>query len=178
MGMRQLLEQDVHPWLAQQPISSWSYCGGPEAREREQSDSEETALRMIIKTLGAAPYQSGPVSWSARRDALRDGLTRTPGGIPWIRINPQGAAYLVRALDGGWFYPTDSQGHVRNEGQPNKKSRFDHIGDAFAHLLATVLKKTDYQSRHPRPVNINEQQFHARRATAHGSFRIQTRTGV
>lgn len=146
-GMKQLIEQDVHPWLAQQPVQSWSYCGGPEAREREQSDSEETALRMIVSKLGPGNYRAGPVSWSARRDALRDGLTRNPGGLTWIRINPAGASLLVRALDGGWFYPTDSQGRVRNEGSPDKRSKFDHLGDAFAHLVAVLLRKTDSSSR-------------------------------
>lgn len=147
VGMKQLLQQDIHPWLTQQSTNQWWYCGGPEANEREQSDSEETALRMILRTLGPAAYRPGPVSWSARRDALHDALTRTPNGLPWVRVNPQGAALLVRALDGGWHYPTDSAGRVRNEGQPNKKSQWDHLGDAFAHLCAVLLRKTDSQSR-------------------------------
>jgi len=150
-GTKQLVQQDVQPWLSQQPVSQWWYCGGPEAREREQSDSEESALRMIVRLLGAAAYRAGPVSWSARRDALRDALTRTPGGLPWVRVNPQGAALLVRALDGGWHYPTDAQGHVRHQGQPVKHSKWDHLGDAFAHLCAVLLRKTDTQSRTVRP---------------------------
>jgi hypothetical protein len=146
IGMRQLLEQDVQPWLSQQPVRQWSYCGGPEAVEREQSDSEETAMRMIIRTLGNAPYRSGPVSWSARRDALHDALTRSSSGMPWVRIEPRGAALLVRCLDGAWHYPTDSQGHIRNDA-PDKKSKYDHLGDAFAHLCAILLRKTDAESR-------------------------------
>jgi hypothetical protein len=141
-GMKQLLQAYVHPWLTQQAVTTWSYCGGPEAVEREQSDSEETALRMIQRTLGQAAYRSGPVGWSARREALRDALTRSPGGLPWVRINPQGAALLVRCLDGGWHYPTDSQGHIRND-SPDKRSRWDHLGDAFSHLCAILLRKTD-----------------------------------
>ena len=151
MGMKQLLELDVHPWLTSNHLSQWWYCGGPEAREREQSNSEETALKMIMTILGASHYRIGPVSWSARRDALRDALTRTPGGIPWVRVNPQSAPLLVRTLDGGWCYPTDNQGHVRNEGQPMKRgNKWDHLGDAFAHLCAVLLKKTDSQSRSPK----------------------------
>jgi hypothetical protein len=164
-GMKQLLEQDVHPWLAQQPVTQWWYCGGSEAREREQSDSEETALRMIIRTLGPGSYRAGPVSWSARRDALRDALTRSPGGMTWLRVHPQGAALLVRCLDGGWHYPTDSQGHVRNEGQPNKASLFDHLGDACSHLCAVILRKTDASSRSPRPQTALERSAALRRPT-------------
>lgn len=142
MGMKQLLQAEVHPYLTSIPVTQWSYCGGPEAVEREQSDSEETALRMIQKTLGHAPYRSGPVSWSARREGLRDALTRSPGGMPWVRVNPAGAALLVRCLEGGWHYASDPQGHVRND-SPDKRSRWDHLGDAFSHLCAVLLRKTD-----------------------------------
>jgi hypothetical protein len=151
VGIKQLLQQDVHPWLTQQPVEHWSYLGGHEAREREQSDSEETALKMIMQVLGSAPYRPGPVSWSARRDAVHDALTRTPGGLPWVRISATGAALLIHALDSGWFYPTDSQGKVRREGQPDKRSKSDHLGDAFSHLVAVLLRKTDSQSRSVQP---------------------------
>jgi hypothetical protein len=171
-GMKQLLTTDVQPWLAQQPVESWWYCGGPEAREREQSDSEETALRMIVNTLGNASYRAGPVSWSARRDALRDALTRTPGGLTWIRVSQQGAALLIRALDGGWHYPTDSMGHIRNNGQPDKRSKWDHLGDAFSHLCAVLLKKTDNSSR-----SVQKQRPSLVRHN-HTVYTGSTRTGV
>lgn len=148
MGMKQLLQRDVQPWLAQQPVSKWSYAGGPEAREREQSDSEETALRTIVTILGLAPYQAGPVSWSARKDALDDALNRYIAGLPWVRVNPEGAALLVRTLDGGWSYRTNAAGHVMRE-QPDKRSRFDHLGDAFAHLVAILTRKTDTVRNRP-----------------------------
>lgn len=176
-GMKQLLQQDVHPWLTSQPVHHWRYGGGPEAREREQSDSEETALKMIIDTLGPSIYRAGPVSWSARRDAMRDALTRTPGGIPWVRVNPSGAAFLVRALDGGWYYPTDSQGRVRNEGQPDKRSKMDHIGDAFAHGCAVLLRKTDASSRSIQRPRSASATFSSSRTYA-TSFYTHSRTGV
>jgi hypothetical protein len=169
-GMKQLLQLHVQPWLAQQPVNQWWYGGGHEATEREQSNSEETALKMIMQTLGPAPYRKGPVSWSARRDGMRDALTRTPSGLPWIRINPSGAALLVRTLDGGWSYPTDPLGRVRKDA-PNKKSRFDHLGDAFAHGCCTLLHRTDAQSR-----SVQSPSKHAT-IPRHGSF-TTSRTGA
>ncbi len=177
MGMKQLLQQYVQPWLAQQPVTQWSYCGGPEAVEREQSDSEETALRMIQRTLGGAPYRSGPVGWPARRDALRDALTRSPGGLPWVRVNPQGAALLVRCLDGGWHYPTDGQGHIRNE-SPDKRSRWDHLGDACSHLFAILLKKTDIDPSRQRQGNALSRQSMARVRSGFVPGSTNSRTGV
>lgn len=145
-GIKQLCEQFVHPWLVQQPVERWWYCGGHEAKEREQSNSEETALKQIMRSLGNAQYKPAPVSWSARRQAMKDALTRSPGGIQWVRIDPQGAAWLVRALDGGWSYETNASEQVRNETVP-PKGRFSHVGDAFAALCAVLLRKTDATAR-------------------------------
>jgi hypothetical protein len=145
-GIKQLCEQQVHPWLAQQPVERWWYCGGHEAKEREQSNSEETALKQIMRSLGAAQYKPAPVSWSARRQAMKEALTRTPGGIQWVRVDPRGAAWLVRALDGGWSYETNASEQVRNETVP-PKGRFSHVGDAFAALCAVLLRKTDANAR-------------------------------
>lgn len=146
VGMKQLLEQDVQPWLAQSGLRSWWYCGGAEAREREQSDSEESALKVILRTLGAARYQAAPVSWSARRQALKEALTRSPGGFPWVRVSQEGAALLIRCLDGGWAYATDASEQVRNETVP-PKNRYSHLGDAMCALAAVLLRKTDPEER-------------------------------
>lgn len=144
--MKQLLELYVQPWIVQQQVRQWWYGGGPEAMEPDQSNSEMSALKTILSILGNGIYRRGPVSWSARRDAMHDALSRFPGGLPWIRINPDGAALLVRALDGGWAYATDPLGRVRRD-QPDKKNRFDHLGDAFAHGCAILTRRTDAQSR-------------------------------
>ncbi len=144
--MKQLLEFFVHPWLVQQPVKAWSYVGGHEATQRDQSNSEQSALKVIMEELGRAPFRRGPISWPARRDALSAALSRTRGVVPWVRINPNEAALLVRALDGGWSYPTDALGRVRRD-KPDKRSRFDHLGDAFSHGCATLLQRTDASSR-------------------------------
>ena len=146
MGVEQLCNAYVHPWLVDQPVKTWWYCGGHEAVQREQSNSEETALRKIVQKLGMAVYKPAPVSWSARRDAMKEGLTRYVSGMTWIRIDSQGAAMLVRCLDGGWAYEVNASEQVRNETVP-PKGRFSHLGDAFAALCAVLLRKTDAQSR-------------------------------
>jgi hypothetical protein len=145
-GVQQLCRTLVQPWLAEQDVKTWWYCGGHEAKEREQSNSEESALRTIVRELGHAPYKPAPISWSARRLAGKEGLERYISGIPWIRVDPQGAAMLVRSLDGGWSYEVTPSEQVRNEQVP-PKGRFSHLGDAFLALCAVLLRKTDAQSR-------------------------------
>ena len=171
-GIKQLCEAYVHPWLSQQPVERWWYCGGHEAKQREQSNSEETALVAIVRALGAAQYKPAPVSWSARRQAMKEGLTRTPGGIQWVRIDPQGAALLVRALDGGWSYDTNASELVRNETVP-PKGRFSHLGDAFAALCAVLLRKTDAQARQITRPRASQTHF-----PSHVQGYISSRTGV
>jgi hypothetical protein len=145
-GMKQLLEGHVQPWLVQQPVKVWSYMGGVEATQREQSDSEESALKMIMRILGPARYQKAPVSWSARREAMKEALSRYVHGVPWVRVHPEGAAWLVRALDGGWQYELRPNESIKNEDQA-PKGKFSHAGDAFAALCAVLLRKTDAQAR-------------------------------
>ena len=158
MGVEQLCNTFVHPWLVEQPTETWWYCGGHEARQREQSNSEETALRKIVQKLGVAPYKPAPVSWSARRDAMKEGLKRPLGGMPWIRIDQQGAAMLVRCLDGGWVYEVNASERVRNETVP-PKGRFSHLGDAFAALCAVLLRKTDAQSRSVQKPRVSQVRY-------------------
>lgn len=173
VGIRQLLELDVQPWLGQAGIRQYWYCGGAEAREREQSDSEETALKVILRTLGTARYATAPVSWSARRQALKEALTRSPQGFPWVRIAQEGCANLIRCLDGGWAYATDASEQVRNETVP-PKNRYSHLGDAMCALCAVLLRKTDPDAR---PVGARSQGV--RYPTHPGSLRQgQTRTRV
>jgi len=63
-----------------------------------------------------------------------------------MRVGRKGAVLLVRCLDGVWLYPTDSQGHIRNDAL-NKKSRCDHLRDGSSHLGTVLVRKTDTESR-------------------------------
>lgn len=144
-GITQLIARHIRPWIAHTGASRWVHIGGHEGVQREQSNSEETAVRTLIKELGGR-YIPGPVSWSARRDALREGLSRYVGTVPWVRIDPQGAAPLVRALSGAWHYPTDAMGRVSHD-LPYKRGTPPSLGDAFAHLLAVLLRRSERASR-------------------------------
>ena len=139
--------------------------------QREQSNSEETALRKIVQKLGIAAYKPAPVSWSARRDAMKEGLGRYVSGTAWIRVDQQGAAMLVRCLDGGWAYEVNASEQVRNETVP-PKGRFSHLGDAFAALCAVLLRKTDAQSRSVQKPRTSQVRYPTYRQTG------ASRTGV
>lgn len=144
-GMEQLIEKRLRPWLNQHPeITRWVHIGGYEGVQREQTNSEHNAVRTIVQLLGGY-YIPGPVAWSARRDACHDALIKSVGALPWIRINPETAAPLVRCLDGGWHYPTDVAGNVNRE-LPEKRGDMPSLGDAFAHLVAVLLRRAPARS--------------------------------
>lgn len=179
-GIEQLVTRYLRPWIAQTGVRHWVHIGGHEGTEREQSNSEENAVRTLIKLLGGR-YIPGPVSWSARRDALHEGLSRYVGTTPWVQIDAQTAPLLVRCLSGGWHYPTDALGHVSHD-LPSKRGTMPSIGDAFAHLLAVLLRRADRsqtmdpfgraEKRGPSPTNP-----HAARVGA-PQGRVISRTGA
>jgi hypothetical protein len=112
------------------------------------------------------------VSWTARREACHDGLSKYVGAIPWIRVNPKNAAPLVRCLDGGWHYPTDISGHVNRE-LPEKRGISASLGDAFAHLVAVLLRRSPARI----PGNSGERP-RVRPTVVNAYASVKSRTGV
>jgi hypothetical protein len=56
-------------------------------------------------------------------------------GEPVLQIDPVQAKGLVRALRGGWHYPTGPDGNRTTE-EPVKNHPDSDYGDAFAYLIA------------------------------------------
>lgn len=154
-GVEQLITRLLRPWLLAHPDLSTSqimHIGGPEGRMREQSNSEQTAVRTIITELGGR-YIAGPVSWAARRDAIYEALLKSVNATtPWIRISPTEAAPLIRALDGAWHYPVDPSGRISRD-LPDKRGLPPSFGDAFAHLCAVLLRRSP---RRAQPYDLSE----------------------
>ena len=152
IGTKQMCEQHVLPWLAEQRLKlkvdrfTIRHMGGWEGMERSQVNSEETPVRTIMQTIGGVQYIPGPVAWPERRDAAKDGLLRrTGGGVPWIRINRQECEVLIRALQGGWHYKKLPSGEVIRDA-PVKDSS-SHPGDAFAAQMAILLQRNSNDPR-------------------------------
>jgi len=175
-GVTQLIEKKLQPWLQLQPLKQWIHIGGYEATEREQSNSEESALKTTLSLLGGR-FIPGPVSWATRREACHDALTRYLGNIPWVRVSDRNAAQLVRCLDGGWHYPTDISGNVNRE-LPEKRGTMPSLGDAFAHLVAVLLRKSPQRSTDDPFGNKEKRNARPTRVTPYGSGYRGTRTGA
>ena len=141
VGIEQLITRQMLPWLQQYPeVRNYIHVVGHEAGEREQSNSEESALKTIVKFLGGT-YLRGPVSWSGRRQACHEALEKTIGHIPWMRVNKTEASKLIRCLDGGWHYPTAGMTGTVSRDIPEKRGTMPSLGDGFAHLVSVLLRR-------------------------------------
>ncbi len=140
-GTRQHLEGLVLPWIARNlpsalrarstALISWY---DPSMDSKDQSDLEQSPLRVLREVLGGVTYP-GAITWPGRRDPLLTLLARlNPGtGRPALQICPEGCRLLVTALSGRWHYPTVN-GQVSRE-LPEKNHPWSDLGDALAYAV-------------------------------------------
>lgn len=155
VGMRQLLQEKVLPLLARpryQRIKGkrlWRDIGDASLANREQSDSENRAS-LIIEGLLHTDFEKGVQLWDPRREAIKDALTRSPGGRPFLQVNPritEGEPFnrVHAALSGGYSYKVTALGTVLRDG-PDKAPVHSHIGDALTHGLARLFFREPKQA--------------------------------
>lgn len=147
-GMRQLIEQKALPLFARPRYSTvinrprlWRDIGDASLDNREQSDSEHRAS-LIINALLKANFEQGVQQWDQRREALKDILTRMPGGKPFVQVNPrvtegEDQNWIRSALSGGYHYKVTPTGEVLRDGPD--KTLFSHPGDALSHGVARLF---------------------------------------
>lgn len=102
-----------------------------------QGDTEANPLK-LMRALLPAQYRPGPTEWAPRREALVNALGDLAGGDAALQIDPVQARGLVKALVGGWHYPTGPDGKVRGSGEvvkPVKNHPHSDYGDGLCYLL-------------------------------------------
>lgn len=139
IGMRQLIRTRVKPLMDTKyaAVKEWRDIGDPALRQREQSDSENTASAIIEEELSTT-FEPAPVDWNARREGIKEALSRLSGGEPMVLLS-RNEGILHRALRGGWHYRKDATGKVMSD-KP-VKDKHSHPGDAFGYGMAVILGK-------------------------------------
>jgi hypothetical protein len=111
--------------------------GDPTLNDRDPSDSTQTAAGIIEKELNTH-YEGGIVRWPARKEALKDLLTRTlANGEPMFTLSKHDKI-MHRCLAGGWHYNKSATGKVSDE--PDNQDINSHPGAGFSHGLAKIFK--------------------------------------
>jgi hypothetical protein len=77
-GMKQFVDSQVKPLLINRysKVKQWRDLGDPTLKDRDPSDSTQTAAGIIEKELNTH-YEGGVLRWGPRKEALKDLLTRT-----------------------------------------------------------------------------------------------------
>lgn len=159
IGLEQLITSDVTPWEAEylRPREEFPFrdIHDPAGAQHEQSNSEHSAVRVLVEMLDANP-EPGPVPWADRRDALKAVLSRMIRGRAMVQIDPD-CRSLIRALRGGFHYPKDGLGRITKNIEAAKRASGIHshpvdcLGYGAAVLYPTpelVAKRT---ARKPKP---------------------------
>ncbi len=139
MGMKQFLDTQVKPLIAQRyyDVKKWRDLGDPTLRDRDPSDSTQTAAGIIEKELNTF-YEGGVLRWGPRKEALKDLLTRTlANGEPMFVVSKH-EKLLHRALSGGWHYNRTASGKVTDE--PDNFDINSHPASGLSHGIAKIFK--------------------------------------
>lgn len=174
IGALELIEDIVKPILQRKyPGHVLNHTGDPMGKQREQSSSEQSAVRTIRKKLGGS-WRPGPVSFPARQLPLQHVLSRTIRGTGVVAVDRQNAKEVYYALRGGWHF------HVANTGVTSEKPKKDihsHPGDAMGYLAAKLFPVGRLKdASKPAGVNPNPGSYFG--TDPQGSWRIGPKTAI
>lgn len=174
MGMRQLIERHIQPWFANNAPRNVRiiHTGDPNGIKRDDSNSNMSAVKVILEMLGGSNYIPGPVSTDERRTAIHEGLNRNVhGGSSWVRLDKRHCQPLIKALSGGAHYKKDASGTViRDEWVKNIDA---NVMESFMYICHYVLRRLLQQSNE---ADWKKRQDQKRRNTS--SYQGNSRTGV
>lgn len=140
IGVRELIENYLKPLFAsskyKDKIHTWRDIGDPSMNTPDQSTVNQSAATVIRDLLGGS-FEPGPTRWPARIDPTITAFNRNAlNGLPLIQLSKT-AYFLHRALNGGWYWKTDNNGHPI--GSEPMKNQFSHAGDALLYGNAIVF---------------------------------------
>jgi hypothetical protein len=141
-GIKQHFEYLVRPWLAE--FTPWVFRNpealrvfyDPSMNVDDEGDSTNNSVR-IMRSLLPGIYAPGPVDWERRKNPMLAVFNAMAEGRPVLSIDRGQARGLVRALVGGWHYPTAANGMVTRD-KPVKDHPHSDYGDAFCYLVGGV----------------------------------------
>jgi hypothetical protein len=153
IGMQQFLDTFIKPTTLDRykEVSEWRDIADPAISNREQSNSDHTAAKIIEKELNTC-VEYGAKNWDPRKQACKKALGMLIDGRPFVQISKH-EGILHRALQGGWHYKTDNSGNViGGQNAKPKKDIHSHPGDAFSYGMSLIVGKLGRSIQKPAPV--------------------------
>jgi hypothetical protein len=136
MGAFELVGEVVKPRVQERFKGlTWAHSGDPMGKQREQSSSEQSAVKVIRKELGGR-WKPGPVHLRERIDPLNAVLARVRNGVGVVQVDKHHARAIWHALRGGWHYNVTRTGIVS---QVPVKDIHSHPGDTMGYGAAELF---------------------------------------
>jgi hypothetical protein len=142
IGATQLIEGEVAPLLNTKLRGyTWEHIGDRTGQNAEQSDSRNSAVRVIQRLLGGK-FHPGPDAIDARVEPLRTVLRRVNNGTGVVQVDRHHAREVWHALRGGWCRPIGRGGIVSGEIMKNIHS---HPADAAGYGASYLFPLSQLQ---------------------------------
>lgn len=150
-GIYQLIEEQVYTLLETRYSrfkGQWCHIGDPSLENREQSDSRQSAVRVMKEKLGGS-WRKGPIDIFSGTDPLnkRIGLLG-PGGQGMVQVDRNRAKAVWHALRGGWHYPRHSGGVVGTS--PIKNHPDSDVGDTMRYFAGIFYPRGEQKKTKSR----------------------------
>ncbi len=144
IGMMQFVTNQVLPTVNTKynEVPTWVDTGDLNIANRDQSNSDDTAAKIIEDKLKTS-FRPGPVSFTERREAIKELLSRSIEGGPMLLLS-RNEGLCHQALRGGWHYSTSPSG--KKTSFTPEKDIHSHPGDALATGVAEIFK---FQEKKP-----------------------------
>ena len=160
VGMEQFSQLSVLPWerrfLKDPSAFTFRDIGDPAGMQREQSNSEQSAVTILQEYLGSGfSFEPGPQAWDTRLQAIKGILSQTIRGRGRLQIDPDEGQAVRKALRGGAHYPKDGNGNpIATVGAMKKASGLhSHPFDAVCYGAAVIFGSP---AQYRRPVSKRE----------------------
>lgn len=138
-GIKQHVQGLLRPWLSEhvpwclRSTEALQILYDPAMDVAGQGDTTANPLHIMRRELPGI-YRPAPVDYPTRLQPMYDVFNVGAQGLPALQIDRGQCRGLIRALEGGWHYPTAPDGRTRRD-LPVKSHPDSDYGDALCYLL-------------------------------------------
>jgi hypothetical protein len=147
-GVYQLIDDQVFNLLEIRYANfkgKWRHIGDPSLVNRDQSDSRQSAARVIREKLGGR-FTPGPIDLASGVDPLNKRLGLLgPGGQAMIQVDRERAKAVWHALRGGWHLAKHA-GDVTGT-TPVKNHPHSDVGDTMRYVAGILFPRGEQRQR-------------------------------
>jgi hypothetical protein len=146
------------------PGASFVEFVDPTGRYRMGRDEYTYTMILANKPLMAKRILSGANDMPARIKGVTNFLKENVKGLPSYVVDPS-CDTLIRGFDGGYFYPFDTKGLLKDKPE---KNFFSHIHDANQYLCSKVQQaKLDHVTQYG---SVKEPRYNGREPNKYASI--------